>query len=82
MCMWAVQVIIWFGIVVIMVTEISLITPPIGMNVFVLKTLLPEMSLWGIFSGIGPFFLADIVRLLLVIFIPGLALYLPSLMGG
>lgn len=73
---------IWFGIVVIMVTEISLITPPIGMNVFVLKTLLPEMSLWGIFSGIGPFFLADIVRLLLVIFIPGLALYLPSLMGG
>ena len=73
---------VWFGIVVIMVTEISLITPPIGMNVFVLKTLLPEMSLWGIFSGIGPFFLADIVRLLLVIFIPGLALYLPSLMGG
>ena len=73
---------IWFGIVVIMVTEISLITPPIGMNVFVLKKLLPEMSLWGIFSGIGPFFLADIVRLMLVIFIPGLALYLPSLMGG
>ena len=73
---------IWFGIVVIMVTEISLITPPIGMNVFVLKTLLPEMSLWGIFAGIGPFFLADIVRLLLVVFIPGLALYLPNLMGG
>ena len=73
---------IWFGIVVIMVTEISLITPPIGMNVFVLKTIMPEMSLWGIFAGIGPFFAADIVRLLLVVFIPGLALYLPNLMGG
>ena len=72
---------IWFGIVVIMVTEISLITPPIGMNVFVLKTILPEMSLWGIFGGIGPFFIADIVRLMLVVFIPGLALYLPGLMG-
>ena len=64
-----------------MVTEISLITPPIGMNVFVLKTIMPEMSLWGIFAGIGPFFAADIVRLLLVVFIPGLALYLPNLMG-
>ena len=73
---------IWFGIVVIMVTEISLITPPIGMNVFVLKTIMPEMSLWGIFAGISPFFVADIVRLLLIVFIPGLTLYLPSLMGG
>ena len=73
---------IWFGIVVIMVTEISLITPPIGMNVFVLKTIMPEMSLWGIFAGISPFFVADIFRLLLIVFIPGLTLYLPSLMGG
>ncbi len=73
---------IWFGIVVIMVTEISLITPPIGMNVFVLKTIMPEMSLWGIFAGISPFFVADIVRLALIVFIPGLTLYLPGLMGG
>ena len=71
---------IWFGIVVIMVTEISLITPPVGMNVFVLKSMLPDVSLWTIFRGIGPFFAADLVRLGLVIFFPQIALFLPSLM--
>jgi C4-dicarboxylate transporter DctM subunit len=71
---------IWFGIVVIMVTEISLITPPVGMNVFVLKSMLPDVSLWTIFRGIGPFFAADIVRLGLVVFFPPIALWLPSLM--
>jgi tripartite ATP-independent transporter DctM subunit len=71
---------IWFGIVVIMVTEISLITPPVGMNVFVLKSMLPDVSLWTIFRGIGPFFAADIVRLGLVVFFPSIALWLPSLM--
>jgi|TARA_Y100000031_G_scaffold70195_1_gene77870 tripartite ATP-independent transporter DctM subunit len=71
---------IWFGIVVIMVTEISLITPPVGMNVFVLKTMLPDVSLWTIFRGIGPFFCADLVRLALVVFFPAIALWLPSFM--
>ena len=69
---------IWFGIVVIMVTEISLITPPVGMNVFVLKSLLPDVSLWTIFAGIGPFFAADLVRLALVVLFPQIALWLPS----
>lgn len=71
---------IWFGIVVIMVTEISLITPPVGMNVFVLKSMLPDVSLWTIFRGIGPFFAADLMRLGLVVFFPPIALWLPSLM--
>jgi tripartite ATP-independent transporter DctM subunit len=71
---------IWFGIVVIMVTEISLITPPVGMNVFVLKTMLPDVSLWTIFRGIGPFFCADLVRLALVVLFPAIALWLPSFM--
>ena len=71
---------IWFGIVVIMVTEISLITPPVGMNVFVLKSMLPDVSLWTIFRGIGPFFCADLVRLGLVVFFPQIALWLPSVM--
>ena len=61
-------------------TEISLITPPVGMNVFVLKSMLPDVSLWTIFRGIGPFFAADLVRLGLVIFFPQIALFLPSLM--
>ncbi|MAF46713.1 MAG: TRAP transporter large permease subunit [Rhodospirillales bacterium] len=71
---------IWFGIVMIMVVEISLITPPIGLNVFVLKSMLPEVPLASIFKGIAPFFAADIMRLMIVVFVPGVVLYLPSLM--
>lgn len=73
---------IWFGIVMVMVVEISLITPPIGLNVFVMKSMLPDVPLSRIFKGILPFFAADITRLLLVVFFPGIALYLPSVMGG
>jgi len=73
---------IWFGIVLVMVVEISLITPPIGLNVFVIKSMLPDVPLRTIFRGIAPFFMADIVRLALVVFIPGLALWLPSLLLG
>ncbi|XWN32454.1 MAG: TRAP transporter large permease [Devosia sp.] len=72
---------IWFGIVVVVMTEISLITPPVGLNVFVLKTVLPDVPLGSIFKGVVPFILADIVRVGLLLAIPGLALWLPSLMG-
>ena len=72
---------IWFGIVMVMVVEISLITPPIGLNVFILKSMLPDVPLSAIFRGIAPFFAADIVRLLLVVFVPGIALYLPLLLS-
>ena len=72
---------IWFGIVMVMVVEISLITPPIGLNVFVMKSMLPDVELVAIFKGIAPFFAADIVRLLLVVFLPWLALYLPRLLN-
>ncbi len=71
---------IWFGIVMVMVVEISLITPPIGLNVFILKSMLPDVPLASIFRGIIPFFIADITRLLLVVFFPALALVLPSLL--
>lgn len=69
---------IWFGIVMVMVVEISLITPPIGLNVFVIKSMMPDVPLASMFKGIAPFFAADIVRLMLVVFIPGLALWLPA----
>ena len=72
---------IWFGIVMVMVVEISLITPPIGLNVFVIKSMLPDVPLGAIFKGIVPFFAADIVRLLLVVFLPGLALWLPRVLS-
>ena len=69
---------IWFGIVMVMVVEISLITPPIGLNVFVIKSIMPSVPLSAMFKGIAPFFAADIVRLLMVVFIPGLAVWLPN----
>ena len=70
---------IWFGILMIMIIEISVITPPIGINVFVMKSMLPEVPLASIFKGIVPFFMGDIVRLLIVAFVPGVVLFLPSL---
>ena len=73
--------VIWFGIVMVIVVEISLITPPIGLNVFILKAMLPEVPLPSIFKGIAPFFAADVVRLLIIISFPGFVLFLPRLMG-
>ena len=71
---------IWFGIVVVVVTEISLITPPVGLNVFVLKTVLPDVPIGTIFRGIVPFLVADVVRLALIALVPAVVLFLPSLM--
>ena len=72
---------IWFGIVMVMVVEISLITPPIGLNVFVIKSIMPNVPLVSIFKGIAPFFAADILRLALVVFFPAIALWLPGLLS-
>ena len=72
---------IWFGIVMVMVVEISLITPPIGLNVFVIKSIMPNVPLASIFRGIAPFFVADILRLALVVFFPAIALWLPGLLS-
>jgi tripartite ATP-independent transporter DctM subunit len=71
---------IWFGILVVVATEISLITPPIGMNVFVLKGVLKDVSVRTIFKGVTPFWVADIFRIIIIALVPGLALFLPSLM--
>jgi TRAP-type C4-dicarboxylate transport system permease large subunit len=62
------------------VTEISLITPPIGLNVFVLRAVLPDVRLASVFRGVMPFIAADIVRLALILFVPWLSLALPQLM--
>ena len=71
---------IWFGILVVVVTEISLITPPIGLNVFVLKGMLKDVSVGTIFKGVTPFWVADILRLILLVMVPSIALILPSMM--
>jgi len=67
---------VWFGIIVVVVTEISLITPPVGLNVFVLRGVLPEIPTATVFRGVLPFVGADVVRLTLLVLFPGIALYL------
>ena len=67
---------IWFGIFVVMVTEISYITPPVGMNAFVLRSVVPEVRLGTIFRGLGPFVMMDVVRVALLTAVPGLVLLL------
>jgi TRAP-type C4-dicarboxylate transport system permease large subunit len=71
---------IWFGILVVVIVEIGLISPPVGMNLFVLKTLLPDVETRTIFRGVLPFFVADCARLAILIAFPAIALHLPSLM--
>jgi len=71
---------IWFGIVVVVVIEISLITPPVGLNVFILKGVVGDVSTGTIFRGVTPFWLMDILRLLLLLAFPALVLFLPNQM--
>ncbi|MBP6815412.1 MAG: TRAP transporter large permease [Burkholderiaceae bacterium] len=71
---------IWFGVLIVVVVEIGLISPPVGMNLFVLNSLLPEVPTKTIFRGVLPFMLADVVRLAILIAFPVISLYLPSLM--
>ena len=69
---------IWFGIVVVVVTEISLITPPVGLNVFVLRGVLPDVRTGTIFRGVTPFWVADIFRLALIVLVPPISLWLAA----
>jgi C4-dicarboxylate transporter, DctM subunit len=71
---------IWFGVIIVCVVEIGLISPPVGMNMFVLKTLLPQVSTATIFSGVLPFMWADVIRLAILVAFPFLSLWLPSMM--
>ncbi len=72
---------IWFGIIVVTVTEISLITPPIGMNIFIMRSMNKDLPLGTIYRGVLPFVAADVVRLAILTAFPVIALLLPSMMG-
>lgn len=72
---------IWFGIIVVVVTEISFITPPFGMNVIVLRSLLPEVPMRTMYRGVMPFVVADLVRLGVLIAFPVISLFLPRFLG-
>jgi tripartite ATP-independent transporter DctM subunit len=73
---------IWLGVIAIKLAEISLITPPVGLNVYVVRSASPvPMSLEQVFAGVTPFLLMDVVTLALLIAFPSIVLFLPSLMG-
>ncbi len=72
---------VWFGVIVVMVVELGLITPPIGMNVFVIKGMAPEVPLGDIYRGVLPFVIAQILLIALIVIFPTIATWLPSTMG-
>lgn len=73
---------VWFGILIVTIVEIGMISPPVGMNLFVINSLLPDVRLTTIFRGVWPFVAADVVRLAILIAFPAISLWLPSLMGA
>ncbi len=72
---------IWFGIIVVKMAELCLITPPIGLNCFVVAGVRPECSVQDVFRGCMPFFVADVITIAVLIAAPGIVLWLPSLIG-
>jgi TRAP-type C4-dicarboxylate transport system permease large subunit len=71
---------IWFGILIVCVVEIGLISPPVGMNLFVLSTLLPQVPTRTVFRGVMPFVAADCIRLAILVAFPVISLWLPGMM--
>jgi C4-dicarboxylate transporter, DctM subunit len=71
---------VWFGVLIVMIVQIGLISPPVGMNLFVINTLLPKVGLGNIFKGCWPFVVVMIFVLGLLIAFPQISLWLPSLM--
>lgn len=71
---------IWFGILMTRAMEIAMITPPVGMNVYVMSAAAPDVPMQTIFKGIIPFLIADILNVLLLVFVPSLVLFLPNMM--
>jgi len=73
---------IWFGILVVKMAEFCLITPPIGLNCFVVAGVRDDLSVQDVFKGVAPFFVADGVTIALLVAFPGIVLWLPSIAGG
>ncbi|MDO7631190.1 MAG: TRAP transporter large permease subunit, partial [Loktanella sp.] len=71
---------IWFGVLVVLTLEMGLISPPVGINVFIVKSVAPNVSLSHIFRGVAPFWLAMLVTLIILIAFPQLSLFLPDTM--
>ena len=73
---------IWFGILALIVVELGLITPPVGLNVFVISALAKDVPMIETFRGVAPFFLAELLRVGILLLFPALTLWLPHLLSG
>jgi tripartite ATP-independent transporter DctM subunit len=73
---------IWFGILTLIVVELGLITPPVGMNVYIISAQAPDVPMRHTFVGIIPFFLAELVRVGILVAFPAITLWLPKLLSG
>ncbi len=71
---------LWFGVIMVIVLEVGLITPPVGLNVFVIKGAVPDVPLTTIFKGVWPFLIAAVVCITIIILFPEIVLFLPSKM--
>jgi tripartite ATP-independent transporter DctM subunit len=69
---------IWFGVVIVMTVELGLIHPPVGMNIFVIKSVIEDVKISTIFYGVFPFIITDLIRLAILVAFPIIALWLPS----
>jgi TRAP-type C4-dicarboxylate transport system permease large subunit len=72
---------LWFGIITLSVVEVGLITPPVGLNVFVINSLAKGVPMLDTFRGVLPFLASDAVRVALIVLFPALSLFLPNLLG-
>lgn len=71
---------VWYGILMVVMVEIGLITPPVGLNIFVMRAQLPDIALGTLFKGIAPFLVADAVLIALLLLFPQIALWLPGIL--
>ena len=71
---------LWFGVLALVVVELGLITPPVGLNVFIISALAKDVPISETFKGVMPFFGVEIIRIGLLLLIPGLVLWLPSVL--
>lgn len=67
---------IWFGVIIVMVTTLGMVMPPVGINVFVINSIARDISLWEIYKGVMPFIVIDLIRLALLVIFPAIALWL------
>jgi len=73
---------IWFGILVLIVVEVGLITPPVGMNLFIINSMARDIPMVRTYAGVAPFVASDLVRVVILVMFPGITLWLVGVLFG